>query len=116
MQRRAAPALHEDAGLQPERTALAWGRTMLSLVITSCLFLRWLPRYGGFAASLMLLALLCACAIALTQRRRYRASASGIRDERIRADGWAVLSMGLGVMLLAGLGIVAVLFMPLAGR
>lgn len=37
---------HGDPGLQPERTVLAWGRTTLTLVTASAIFLRWIPEHG----------------------------------------------------------------------
>jgi len=36
-----------DAGLQPERTALAWRRTSLSVTIGALISLRVLPHYWG---------------------------------------------------------------------
>ena len=36
-----------DAGLQPERTALAWRRTSLSVTVSALISLRVLPHYWG---------------------------------------------------------------------
>jgi putative membrane protein len=36
-----------DAGLQPERTALAWRRTSLSITVGALISLRVLPHYWG---------------------------------------------------------------------
>ncbi len=103
--------LHEDAGLQPERTALAWGRTMLLLVVTSCLFLRWYPYHGTFVIGLVVLALLAALAIWLTQGRRYRRSARAIDQQGVQLELTAVLSLSATVGVLALLGIYCVLWL-----
>lgn len=74
-----------DTGLQPERTSLAWGRTMTALVGASLLFLRWIPAHGGFAGVLVAAALATALAIYLSQRRRYARSVAGVtRGGRMR--------------------------------
>lgn len=104
-----APAPHEDSGLQPERTALAWGRTMLTLTVVASLFLRWMQLHGWLSAIPLLLCLLVALCIWLTQRRRYQRGAAGIRAERLEAAVPAVLLIGLSVMGMAALAIVAVL-------
>ena len=36
-----------DTGLARERTDLSWGRTLLSVMTVTALFLRWLPQFGG---------------------------------------------------------------------
>lgn len=63
--------MHGDTGLQPERTILAWGRTMMALVAVSAIFLRWLPHHGLPILALFAVAVSAAAAINLTQRRRY---------------------------------------------
>lgn len=106
--------LHTDPGLQPERTTLAWGRTMMALVAASLLFLRWLPEHGAFVGVPVGVALAAALAINASQRARYRHSSTGIHREQARADVVAVFVTAGVVSLLAGLGIYTVAFLPLA--
>jgi len=100
---------HEDPGLQPERTTLAWGRTMMALVTVSAIFLRWLPHHGLPILMLFAVSATAAAAIYITQRRRYSASARGIRQETVDADTSAVLWTATAAVALGGLGIAVVL-------
>lgn len=100
---------HGDPGLQPERTTLAWGRTMMALVTVSAIFLRWLPNHGLPILLLFAVSTGAAAAIYLTQRRRYSASARGIRQERVDADTSAVLWTAFAGIALGALGIAVVL-------
>lgn len=110
----APPPLHEDPGLQPERTSLAWGRTLLTLITVSALFLRWMPYHGAFVGSLVAVSLLTALGIWLTQQRRYNRSASGLKSGRIQADLVSVIWLGVAVVALSVLGLYTVLFLPIA--
>ena len=103
-----APRPHGDPGLQPERTALAWGRTMLALVTASAFFLRWLPTYGPPILMLFAVSGGAALAIYLTQRRRYRVRSHGLAGESIEADLSAVLWTAFAGVVLGALGIVVV--------
>ena len=60
---------HGDAGLQPERTDLAWGRRTLSMLVAAAVFLHWLRHHDWFVAALVL----AAASIAVAIRRRYGA-------------------------------------------
>lgn len=103
------PERHQDPGLQPERTTLAWGRTMLSLVAVSATFLRWLPHRGLPVILLFGISTATATAIYLTQRRRYRISANAIRQERADASTLAILWTAVSGLVLSGMGTLLVL-------
>lgn len=95
---------HDDPGLQPERTVMAWARTMMSLFVVSAIFLRWLPRHGWPVAILVAVAGATALAIYISQRRRYHHQATGIRTSRLRADVTATLLTSTAVVGLGALG------------
>lgn len=105
---------HQDPGLQPERTALAWGRTSLALVVASAMFLRWVPSHGWFAGALVLLTLVAAVTIHSTQRKRYGQASTGISSEAGRADTGTITALSAAVVLLAAVGIIAVLWLPIS--
>ncbi|MHB0853209.1 DUF202 domain-containing protein [Stutzerimonas nitrititolerans] len=105
--------LHADPGLQPERSSLAWGRTLLTLISVSALFLRWMPYHGAFVGTLLSISLLTAGAIWLTQRRRYLRSASGLETGRIRADLASVMWLSTAVCVLGALGLYTVIYLPI---
>jgi len=63
----------------------------MALVTVSAIFLRWLPVHGLPILLLFTVAAGAAAGIYFTQRRRYRASSSGIARENVDADITAVL-------------------------
>ena len=76
------PSAH--AGLQPERTALAWRRTALSVTVGSLVGLRVLPpQLGALGYAVSAFGLLWGLDLVLTARRRYR---DGARMLRAGAD------------------------------
>lgn len=82
---------------------------MLALVTVSAIFMRWLPHHGFPILLLFAVSSAAAAAIYFTQRRRYGASARGIRQESVDADISAVLWTAFAGIALGGLGIVVVL-------
>lgn len=101
---------HQDDGLQPERTLLAWRRTVLSLVGASVFFLRWVGHHGLFASSLVVLSLTAVLAIWFSQRRRYRISTLGIANDQLPAPCAEILALSLTAVAIGGLGLYVVLY------
>jgi uncharacterized membrane protein YidH (DUF202 family) len=101
--------MHHDIGLQPERTSLAWRRTLLSLLVVSTLFLRWVPHHLPSVFAMMGMASLAAFGIWLRQWRRYHTHAQGINDNRLSPAVGEVLTLGLICVALGGMGICVVL-------
>ncbi|GAA1140745.1 DUF202 domain-containing protein [Nesterenkonia lutea] len=101
--------LHLDPGLQPERTVLSWGRTMLLFALAGAVFLRWVPYYGVWTVALTAGCAVVAGTIYLTQRRRYAKQSHGIAEEQVEADVPAVLGTTLATLCLGLMGLLAVL-------
>lgn len=95
--------LHDDPGLQPERTALAWARTAISLAVVSMLWLRWSHVLGGTVLVMTTLMVAAAAAIYWTQGARYRNSAAGLSRDHVPADLRGVFAL-TAAMLLFGIG------------
>jgi uncharacterized membrane protein YidH (DUF202 family) len=102
-------SLPHDAGLQAERTLLAWRRTLLSLLAVSTLFLRWIPQHGAFAFGLIGVALLTVLAIWMGQWRRYRVSTLAIFENRAAVALREIAALGVACAMLGALGLYVVL-------
>lgn len=99
-------ALHTDPGLQPERTSLAWSRTVVSCCAASAILLRFAGHFGA-AVFLLLSVLVVGCAaILVSQRVRYRRHSLGLQRSRVSAQ---VVPVGLFTALLVIFGCGAVI-------
>lgn len=104
-------AAHQDPGLQPERTILAWGRTVLALITAAAICLRWITHHGVFVLTLFAVAVATGMAIYLSQRSRYARSSRGITEEEIAADTAGVLGLAAATAGLGLLGLYVVLIL-----
>ncbi|KAA9394307.1 DUF202 domain-containing protein [Kocuria coralli] len=98
-----------DPGLQPERTTLAWNRTLVSFVVVAAFFLRWGPEHGAVVVVLFGAALAVALGIWLTQRPRYAQRTETIARNLHRASVGAPLLLGAAVVLLGTAALVVVI-------
>lgn len=104
-------AAHEDPGLQPERTTLAWGRTVLAFITAAAICLRWITHHGVFVLTLFTLTVAIGAAIYLSQRARYARSCRGITDETVVADAAGVLGLAAATAVLGLLGLYVVVIL-----
>jgi uncharacterized membrane protein YidH (DUF202 family) len=104
---------HQDAGLQPERTNLAWRRTLLSLVGASLLCLRWLPQHRMFAVLLVGLTLAGALGIGAALAGRYRQGVSAINRGQAIPPVAEVLALTLACVALGLLALYGVVSLAL---
>lgn len=102
-------AAEVDAGLQPERTAMAWSRTALACCIVSAITVRWLPFYGVGVLIMPALTLVAAVAISLTQQHRIRIAVTGIQGESLTLHPWPLLALVAVCWALGISGVVLVL-------
>ena len=101
-----------DVGLQRERTAMAWTRTVLGLVVNGVLVLVRHERAFPLAVAIPL-AVLCAALVVLVVAVSLRRS--GIQrqaDRDIRPATWEAAALAVGLTAVAGLEVAAVVLGP----
>ena len=86
-------APHDDPGLQPERTLLAWDRTLLALVMLGLLHLRF--GEASWVFGVLTLALLLP--VVVTGVRRYLRQSRGILSGRYEPAAELVCFSALAV-------------------
>jgi putative membrane protein len=103
-----------DPGLQPERTALAWRRTALSMGVGSLAALRILPAlFGAWAIAPAAIAVAFSIVILIAAERRYRRDHAALLNsasDRIPLSGGALPALMAAVTLGIGLVAAGVLF------
>lgn len=102
-------AVVTDAGLQPERTTLAWKRTHILLVLVTCLALRCLQHQPLLTLGVITVAGLLALLIVVEQGRCYRRARLGIALQGPTCNPRPLLILSLCTALLAALTLFAVL-------
>jgi len=106
-----------DAGLQPERTALAWRRTCLALLAGSLVAARVLPElFGAWSALIGVAGAVGAGALLAGAHRRYRAHHDDLNrhgDRAPVAGGRMVAALASFAVGAALVSIGAVLFVVL---
>ncbi|MEU5989610.1 DUF202 domain-containing protein [Spirillospora sp. NPDC047418] len=84
-----------DRGAQPERTALAWSRTTLSLIVAGLLCVRFAPSVPGAATAA---AVVCGGAALLLRRSR-----ASLRTRRHRVPAGGGAADPASVLIMTGL-------------
>jgi uncharacterized membrane protein YidH (DUF202 family) len=84
-----------DAGLQLERTQLAWGRTALGFVVNAALVARAGPHTGALAYVLAAAMALAGLALGTTAPRRYASRAASLAAGRPTARAREIRALWL---------------------
>lgn len=102
-----------DVGLQPERTALAWRRTALALVVAAVVGIRVLPiMLGEWAIIPAGAGIALAVAILFASHHRYHTQHQRLTTattDRIALPDGTLLALVASTTLLAGLACIAVI-------
>ena len=93
---------HSDPGLQPERTTMAWTRTLVAFLVVSGLSMRVSASVHDAAFMIIaVIAMFAALNIMVRQSGRYRRTNDGLTQERIKPQVTSVIVMSAAVALLA---------------
>ncbi|MFZ3392699.1 DUF202 domain-containing protein [Rhodococcus sp. 7Tela_A2] len=92
---------HDDPGLQPERTSLAWMRTGAALGAVVLLFMRFVPGPGPVVAAVGLLCLVPSVVVLLSARIGHRARVRGFVAGDVGRLWWRNITVAAAVVVLA---------------
>lgn len=96
------PAPDRDPGLQPERTSLAWGRTVLGYLVVATVCLKLAPLEGRAVAVAAVGYLGVATLVALRRARYYHRDLRRLQDVRTPPPVLEVLTLSAVTAALAG--------------
>ena len=92
-----------DRGLQPERTALAWRRTVLALAVGALVSVRLLPSVlGDWTVATGLAGVVAAAGLWVAARRRSAATDAAFRDPAVAAMPGGALLAAAALLTAAG--------------
>ena len=93
---------HPDPGLQPERTVMAWTRTLVSFLVVAGLSMRVSASIHDAAFIVItVIAGIAALNIMVRQSGRYRRTNDGLVQEKVKPQATSVIVMSAAVALLA---------------
>ncbi|MBM7459848.1 DUF202 domain-containing protein [Rhodococcus coprophilus] len=92
---------HDDPGLQPERTSLAWMRTGAALGAVVLAFMRFTPGPGPVVAAVGLVCLTPAVIVLLSARFRHRARVRDFVAGEVDYLWWRNILVAASVVVLA---------------
>lgn len=101
--------LHNDPGLQPERTILSWNRTTISMAVCTAVLLRWASFYGAAILVPVVLLISLATLILVTQRIRYTRQSRGLAQEHVPPNVIGVAALTFTALVFGATGIFFVL-------
>ena len=98
-----------DAGLQPERTALAWTRTALAMIIASMTLMRWSVDYPETVMVAIVALLVLGLGIIGVNRSTYRRQANALSRSEAQPNTATVALSTLMMLLLGSIGLSLIL-------
>jgi uncharacterized membrane protein YidH (DUF202 family) len=90
-----------DPGLQPERTSLAWSRTVLGYLVVATICLRAAPRIGPVGVVSAGAYLTVAVAIACSTTARYHHRVRGMHSQQSQPPLGAVVALSAATTALS---------------